>query len=114
MAPATGQAFAKVGRRRAVAVSRLNLAVVLDADLADPRLVLGSCFPTPRRLARAEELLTHGEPGPGLWRAAGDAAAAAFAAVGGGRASAVYKVPAIRRVAARALAQAWDALGGKS
>ncbi len=112
--PATGQVFAKVGRRRAVAVSRLNLAVVLDAELADPRLVLGSCFPTPRRLGRAEELLTGGDPGPGLWQAAGRAAAAAFAEASGGRASAVYKVPAIKRVAARALADAWQAVGERS
>lgn len=109
-----GQAFYKVGRRQAVAVARLNLAVCLDADLQDPRLVLGSCFPTPRRLSDVEELLGGGKPGPELWRAAGEQAASHFTGVCGWRESAVYKVPAIAKGAASALAQAWARLGGGS
>lgn len=109
-----GQVFAKVGRRRAVSVARLNLAVCLDPDLADPRVVLGSCFPTPRRLGDVEGLLRRSGPGPELWRAAGGQAASHFTSVCGWRESAAYKVPAIARIARRALAQAWEMLGGAS
>ncbi len=106
----TGCCFLKVGRRQAVSVARLNLAVVLDAELADPRLVLGACFPTPHRLGAVEELLRGGRPGPELWREAGQAAAEVFRRLSGGRASAAYKLPAIARCTARALAAAWAEL----
>ncbi|MEW5911984.1 MAG: FAD binding domain-containing protein [Thermodesulfobacteriota bacterium] len=110
----TGQVFAKVGRRQALSVARLNLAVCLDERLQDPRLALGACFPTPRRLAEVEALLRAGRPGPALWRAAGAQAADHFTDVCGWRESAAYKVPAIRRVTARTLAQAWALLGGEA
>jgi CO/xanthine dehydrogenase FAD-binding subunit len=112
--PAAGQAFAKVGRRQAVSVARLNLAVCLDQELSDPRAVLGACFPSPRRLADVEKLIKQGEPGDELWQAAGHQAAQHFTDVCGWRSSANYKVPAVTRVAARTLAQAWASLGGAS
>lgn len=105
-----GQAWLKVGRRAEVAVARLNLAVCLDREMADPRVVLGSCFPTPRRLADVEDLLKGAAPGPGLWRKAGELAASHFTQVCGWRASADYKVPAITRCTAQALARAWAGL----
>lgn len=111
---AEGQAFAKVGRRQAVSVARLNLAVCLDQSLSDPRAVLGACFPSPRRLADVEKLLKQGEPGPELWLAAGHQAAQHFTDVCGWRSSADYKVPAVTRVTARTLAQAWASRGGAS
>ncbi len=110
--PAAGQAFAKVGRRQAVAVARLNLAVCLDRALIDPRVVLGACFPSPRRLADVEELLARGKPGPELWRAAGQKAADHFVAVCGWRSSAPYKVPAVTRMLAQTLAECWAGLEG--
>ncbi len=105
-----GQAFYKVGRRQAVSVARLNLAVCLERELKDPRVVLGSCFPTPRRLGDVEELLSGGQPGEELWRKAGAQAASHFTGVCGWRESAVYKVPAIAKGTARALADAWSVL----
>ena len=109
-----GQVFLKVGRRHEVAVSRLNLAACLDRAMSDPRVVLGSCFPSPRRLADVEELIKSGEPGPALWRAAGEKAAGHFTDVCGWRSSATYKVPAITRVTARALSLAWAGLEERS
>ena len=105
-----GQVFLKVGRRHEVAVSRLNLAACLDRGLCDPRVVLGSCFPSPRRLHDVEELLNGGAPGPALWQAAGEKAASHFTDVCGWRSSAVYKVPAITRITSRALSRAWAQL----
>ncbi len=108
LAPPTArhaQSFLKVGRRRAVTIARLNLAVCLDRELDDPRLCLGACFPSPRRLDRVEALLAHGRPGPDLWAEAGQAAAAQFADACGGRSSAAYKCPAVDRVVTRTLAR---------
>lgn len=109
-----GQVFLKVGRRQEVAVSRLNLAACLDRGLADPRVVLGSCFPSPRRLTDVEALIKNGAPGPDMWRAAGEKAAGHFTDVCGWRSSATYKVPAITRITARALKHAWDQLEERS
>ncbi len=106
--PGTVQLFAKVGRRRAVAVSRLNVSVCLNRDLNQARLVLGACFPSPRRLKVVEELLAQGDPGPGLWTKAGQTASAEFVNVCGIRTSAAYKLPAIEKMVARTLEQAWS------
>lgn len=108
-----GQYFHKVGRRQAVAVARLNIALVLDQDLSEPRIVLGSCFPSPRRLTEIEAMVIHGQPGPGLWAKAGETAAGEFVNVCGLRSSAEYKLPAIKRCLALALKRAWaEARGG--
>ena len=110
--PKTGQVFAKVGRRQAVSIARLNVAVCLDENLEDPRVVLGACFPTPRRLTDVELLIKEGKPADALWQKAGKAAGAHFVDVCGWRSSATYKVPAIGRMMSRALADAWRILGG--
>ncbi|MBW1713124.1 MAG: FAD binding domain-containing protein [Deltaproteobacteria bacterium] len=103
----TAQQFTKVGRRQAASQARLNVAAVLDRGLKDPRLVLGSCFPRPGRLAEVEKLIAAGPPGPDLWRAAGRMAARQFVQVCGRRSSAAYKVPAISRVVAAVLNRTW-------
>jgi CO/xanthine dehydrogenase FAD-binding subunit len=108
--PAAGQLFAKVGRRRAVTVSRLNLALCLRPGLDGCRVVLGSCYPTPRRLEKVEQALAAGSPGPELWAECGRLAAEDFVEVCGWRSSASYKVPAIQRLTARALERAWTRL----
>lgn len=112
--PPGGQAFAKVGRRQAVSVARLNLALCLDPELKDPRAVLGACFPSPRRLKNVEKVIQQGEPGDELWWVAGHQAAQHFTDVCGWRSSATYKVPAVTRVFARTLGQAWASLAGAS
>ena len=111
--PAQGQVFLKVGRRRALAVARLNLALALDRELADPRVSLGSCFPTPRRLAVVEDLVRGaGKIDSELCQEAGRRAAAEFTAVCGQRHSSPYKLPAISALVARGLEMAWRGLGG--
>lgn len=112
--PADGQMFAKVGRRQAVSVARLNLAICLDHTMDDPRAVLGACFPSPRRLKDVEKVIQQGEPGDELWWAAGHQAAQHFTDVCGWRSSATYKVPAVTRVFARTLGQVWTSLAGAS
>ena len=109
-----GQSFVKAGRRQAVNVARINLAVCLDEKLADPRVVLGSCFPNPRRLTEVEEIITNGNPSSKLWQQAGSLVAANFTDVCGWRSSAPYKVPTIGRMSIRALSLSWDMLRGAS
>jgi CO/xanthine dehydrogenase FAD-binding subunit len=106
------QSFQKVGRRRAVVIARMNAAVCLDPDLSDPRVVLGACFPSPRRLQDIEAFISSGNPGRELWDQAGALAADQFVNVCGWRSSAPYKVPAVTRVISRALETAWNSTGG--
>jgi CO/xanthine dehydrogenase FAD-binding subunit len=109
--PKNSQAFGKVGRRQAVAVARLNVSCVLTKDMSDPRVVLSSCFPTPRRLKKVEEYLTgRGAEGESAFVRAGEMAAQEFTNVCGVRASAVYKLPAIRRMVTAVLNRAWSDL----
>ncbi len=105
------QRFYKVGRRQTGIIARLNLAVSLDKALKEPRVVLGACFPSPRRLVDVEELLASGTPGSALWKQAGKIAADCFVNACGRRASAPYKIPAISRLVAGALESAWKETG---
>ncbi len=108
-----GQLFRKIGRRKAMVIARMNLAVCLDRDLSDPRVVLGACFPSPRRLTEVEQLLASGSPGPDLWKEAGRLAADRFVHVCGRRSSAGYKVPTIARFVAATVESAWLKTGGR-
>jgi CO/xanthine dehydrogenase FAD-binding subunit len=105
------QLFHKIGRRRAVVIARMNLAVCMDRNMSDPRVVLGACFPSPRRLTAVEQLLVSGTPGRELWNEAGKMAADQFVTVCGWRVSAPYKVPTVAVLTAKALESAWTALG---
>ncbi len=107
----SAQRFYKVGRRRAVVIARMNLAVSLDREMTDPRLVLGACFPSPRRMTEVERLLASETPGPELWREAGRMAAEQFVQVCGWRSSAPYKVPAVANLVSRTLESTWAELG---
>jgi CO/xanthine dehydrogenase FAD-binding subunit len=107
------QRFHKIGRRRAVVIARVNLAVRLRRDLAESRVVLGACFPSPRRLTEVEDLLASGSPGPRLWEEAGRIAADRFTTLCGWRPSSRYKVPGIARLVAATLESAWKEAGGK-
>lgn len=106
------QRFHKIGRRRAVVIARVNLAVRLHRDLAEPWVVLGACFPAPRRLTEVEDLVASESPGPALWEKAGRIAADRFTTVCGWRSSARYKVPAIANLVTTALESAWQEAGG--
>ncbi len=105
------QRFHKIGRRRAVVIARMNLALSMDREMTDPRLVLGACFPSPRRLTEVERLLASETPGPNVWKEAGKMAAEQFVNACGWRASAPYKVPAVANLVFRTLESTWAELG---
>ncbi len=104
--------FRKVIRRAAVGIARFNLAVQLGLDdaglISEARLGAGAVFASPRRLTALEGMLLGQPPSPALWRRAAQALVAQMIEAAGKRPSMVYKAPALERVAARTLAQAWS------
>ncbi len=102
-------AFVKLGRRNALAISRMNVAVVLflrDGAIAEARIAPGSATPMPERFASAEKILIGQEPSGELFRAAGGAVAAEMVERSGRRWSTPYKEPVIAALTARALREA--------
>ncbi len=103
-------AFVKLGRRNALAVSRMSVAVVLREDahgrLADTRVAAGSVAPTPRRFRDVEAQLNGERPSEALFEEAGRRLAEAMIAVTGQRWSTPYKEPVVAALLVRALQQA--------
>ena len=98
-APGSRSAFVKLGRRNAMAISRLTVAALgrLDATgrIAEARLAAGSATPQIRRLSGVEAGMVGQVPSEALFAAAGEAAAAAMINVTGRRWSTEYKEPAL-------------------
>lgn len=106
----TRQAFIKLGRRNAQAISRLSMAAAGHLDAAGRidyvRLAPGAAMPSPRRIAEVEEFLLGQAPSDALLAAAGQKTAEAMIAVTGRRWSTEYKEVAIQALAERALRRA--------
>ncbi len=100
-----GAAFEKVGRRWAVSIARLSVAVAADPAGGRARISLGGVFPTPRRLPEAEAALARGFDAVAA-EEAGRAAEAAVAEVSGNRPSMAYKLPVVRGLVARTALEA--------
>jgi len=105
--------FLKVGRRNAMAISRLTVAALgrLDAEgcIAEVRLVAGSATPSIRRFSEVEVSLLCRLPGEDLWTFAGQQVAAEMIRITGRRWSTEYKELALEGLVARALAQVFAA-----
>jgi CO/xanthine dehydrogenase FAD-binding subunit len=102
-------AFLKLGRRKALTLSIVNVAVRLEMSgrkCKDARIALGSVAPTPLRCTRAEDLLKGKGPDKDLVAQCSAAAMAACNPVDDQRASAWYRRKAGTALVARALAQA--------
>lgn len=88
-------AYEKVGRRNALAISRLSACCAARWEgqrLTGLRLALGAVFPTPRRLYAAEALLLREQPSPAAEMQAAELVTQAIVAAAGRRASASYKL----------------------
>ncbi len=102
-------AFLKLGRRKAMSLSVVNVAVRLEMSgkkCKDARIAVGSVAPTPLRCTRAEELLKGKGPDKLLVAQCSAEAMAACSPVDDQRASAWYRRRAGTALVARALAQA--------
>lgn len=115
-APGSRSAFLKLGRRNALAISRLTVAalgrVAADGRIAEARLVPGSATPQIRRFSAVEQHLVGAVPSVELCEAAGHLAVAAMAKITGKRWSSEFKEPALLALVTRALLQVfglpWD------
>ncbi len=108
--PEARSAFIKLGRRNALAISRMNVAVILFLDgetIVEARISPGSTTPMPERIAAAEKLLIGRKPSKELFRRAGEAVSGEMIARSGVRWSTPYKKPVIEALTARALKEAW-------
>ncbi|MBQ3102663.1 MAG: FAD binding domain-containing protein [Oscillospiraceae bacterium] len=102
-------AFIKVGRRKALAISRMNMAValrVVDGIIEDSRIVPGCVFSTPARVEKAEGFLKGKAPSLELFEACGDIVSEVMIEKTGIRWSTEYKKPVVEALTAQALCRA--------
>ena len=92
--------FQKIGRRKELAIARINAAAMArqepDGRISFLRFSLGSCTPTPQRLPEVEDQLIGRVPTPNMIWETGRTLAERTLAVTGRRPSAVYKESAIQ------------------
>jgi CO/xanthine dehydrogenase FAD-binding subunit len=112
----SGAAFVKLGRRRALSVSRMSMAVILslqgDGRLGGVRIAAGSVTPTAQRFPKVEALLEGQHPSPDLFAEGGSAIASEMIHVSGRRWSTPYKEPVVAALLRRALRRAAERLPG--
>jgi carbon-monoxide dehydrogenase medium subunit len=105
--PGSRSLFLKLGRRNAMAISRLTVAALGHSDaagrIAEVRLVPGSATPQIRRLSAVEEALVGRVPDEALYREAGAAAATEVLRITGMRWSSPFKQPALSAMITEAL-----------
>jgi CO/xanthine dehydrogenase FAD-binding subunit len=110
--PGSRSVFLKLGRRDAMAISRLTVAALGRLDsagrIAEARLVLGSATPQIRRSQVVEDGLVGQVPGRDLYQSAARLAADEMVRLAGRRWSSEFKEPALMAMTARALAQVFD------
>lgn len=99
--------FIKLGRRNALAIARLSVAVVLvknpDGTIGEARIVPGAVFPQWQQVPEAEQLLLGKKPSKELFVEAGEKISAAMILHTGRRWSTEYKEPVIAVLVRRAL-----------
>lgn len=101
--------FLKLGRRNAMAISRLTVAALgrvgADGRIAEARLVPGSATPQIRRFTAVEQMLVGQAPTVELCEAAGHLAVTEMTKITGKRWSSEFKEPALLALVTRALLQ---------
>jgi CO/xanthine dehydrogenase FAD-binding subunit len=104
-----GSAFVKLGRRKALSIARMHVAVVarvVDSEITECRVVIGSVFPTTRRVWKVEQLLIGRTPSDKLCVESGHEVALEMIQTVGVRWSTPYKQPVVATLTARALRNA--------
>ena len=102
--------FSKLGRRKALAISRLNCAAALTMDsegtITEARIAPGCIFILPDRVEKAEQVLIGQKPSEELFAKAGKAVSEVMIERTGVRWSTQYKEPVVQEIVLRALCQA--------
>jgi len=104
-APRTGKVYLKHGRRKAMELATVGVAVSLTLD-SDVRIVLGAVAPTPIRARRAEEVLRNRALNEALIQEAAEAAQEESRPISNVRASAEYRRDMVGVLVRRALEHA--------
>lgn len=103
--PRTGKVYIKHGRRKAMELATVGVAVSLTLN-AEVRIVLGAVAPTPIRARSAEALFQGKTPNDDLIEKAAQAAAHEARPISNVRASAAYRRDMVHVLTSRALRQA--------
>jgi len=93
------EGYIKVGKRKALAISRLSIAFAIKEKKGiyeDVRISIGSCTPVPFRAFVAEEILRGNKRNEKIIRKAIEATIGEIIKKSGGRSSYAYKIPVIR------------------
>ncbi|MFH1416648.1 MAG: FAD binding domain-containing protein [Elusimicrobiota bacterium] len=104
-----GYSFLKLGRRKALAISRMNVAVVIaleNGKIIRAAISPGSVMPAPCRIKKAEDLLIDKAVSEEIFDAAGREVAGLMLKKSGRRWSSEYKMPVIQAMVRRALMEA--------
>jgi len=115
MPPWSAATFIKLGQRRSMAISQVNLTTRLSIDesgaVSDARIVLGAVAPVPMRAVAAEEFLLGKELSEELLNGAAQKARAEVTPISDVRASHSYRLEMTEVLVRRALLATWDELG---
>jgi len=105
--PFSAATFMKLGQRRSMAISQVNLATRLSADasgtVSDARIVLGAVAPTPLRATAAEAIIQGKPAAEELLRAAAQKAREEVTPISDVRASQSYRLTMTEVLVRRAL-----------
>lgn len=114
----TAATFIKLGQRRSMAISQVNLTTRLTLDesatVSDARIVLGAVAPTPIRAPAAEGILTGKQLSDELLEQAAAQAGQEISAIADVRASQAYREQMTEVLVRRALRATRDELGRKA
>ncbi len=103
--------FIKLARRKALAISRINIAVVAKMDemrAKEVRVSVGSSTPTPCRMEKAEAVLRGAVPSAPVIDEASRIVAEEMVARSGVRPSTEYKRPAVQGLVKKALQEVFN------
>jgi CO/xanthine dehydrogenase FAD-binding subunit len=102
-----GTCFLKLGRRGALSISRISIAVALvlgtDERIQDIRICPGAVMPVHSRMVRSEQELMGRYPSSDLFEKAGERVAQEALDIAGKRPSTPYKGPVLKNLVQRAL-----------
>ncbi len=106
LSPNTFSYFVKLGRRNALAIARLSVAVALnvaDSRITEARIAPGAVFRSPHRVKPAEDYLIGKKPSVESFAEAGKMVSAEMIKTTGIRWSTPYKEPVLAALVRRAL-----------
>ena len=109
--PGSGSAYLKLGTRKALEISLVNVAACIKIDssagvVSDARIVMGAVGATPLRAKKAEQSLLGQKPAAGNFKKAGNTAAGECSPIDDFRGSAEYRREMVRVLTIRALNKA--------